>query len=135
MQNVLVTGGAGFIGSNFIHYLMNVEPDIKIINFDALTYAGNLENLIDVSERRQYTFIQGDICDADLMVQVFDNITLTPSFILPPSHTWTAPSLDPVSSFEPILTERLPSWRRHEYSGFRIKACSELSVLPSHLHR
>ena len=61
MQNVLVTGGAGFIGSNFIHYLMRVEPEIKVINLDALTYAGSLENLKEVSGSKQYTFIQGDI--------------------------------------------------------------------------
>ncbi len=63
MKNVLVTGGAGFIGSNFIHYLLRAEADVKVINLDALTYAGNLENLKDVADDPRYTFIQGDICD------------------------------------------------------------------------
>ncbi len=49
MKNVMVTGGAGFIGSNFIHHLLKVEPDVQVINLDALTYAGSLENLKDVS--------------------------------------------------------------------------------------
>ena len=70
MQNVLVTGGAGFIGSNFIHDLMRVEPNIKVINLDALAYAGSLENLKEVSESKQHTFIQGNICDVDLMDRV-----------------------------------------------------------------
>ncbi len=59
----LVTGGAGFIGSNFIHYLLAKYPDCQVINFDKLTYAGNLENLRDVSADPRYSFIKGDICD------------------------------------------------------------------------
>ena len=62
-MRLLVTGGAGFIGSNFIHYWLGKHPDDSVINFDKLTYAGNLENLSDVSESPNYTFIQGDICD------------------------------------------------------------------------
>ncbi len=70
MKNVLVTGGAGFIGSNFIHYLLKAEPDVRIINLDALTYAGSLENLKDISEHPAYTFVQGDICDTEFVEQV-----------------------------------------------------------------
>lgn len=65
MKNVLVTGGAGFIGSNFIHYLLHNEKDIKVINFDALTYAGNLESLKDISGDPRYHFVQGNICNAE----------------------------------------------------------------------
>ena len=61
MQSVLVTGGAGFIGSNFVHYLLEAEPHIKIINLDKLTYAGSLENLKGVEVGKQYRFVQGDI--------------------------------------------------------------------------
>jgi len=59
----LVTGGAGFIGSNFIHYLLSKYPGCEVINFDKLTYAGNLENLRDISADPRYSFIKGDICD------------------------------------------------------------------------
>lgn len=63
-MKILVTGGAGFIGSNFIHYWLNKYPDDKIINLDVLTYAGNLENLKDIENNKNYQFIRGDICDA-----------------------------------------------------------------------
>lgn len=62
---ILVTGGAGFIGSNFIHYLAEAHPDWSVINLDKLTYAGNLENLKEVEGRAGYRFVQGDICDSD----------------------------------------------------------------------
>lgn len=61
MKTILVTGGAGFIGSNFIHFMMNKYADYKIINFDALTYAGNLDNLKSVENDPRYAFIKGDI--------------------------------------------------------------------------
>lgn len=73
MKNVMVTGGAGFIGSNFIHHLLKVEPDVQVINLDALTYAGSLENLKDVSNDSRYTFVQGDICDTDFVGKLLRN--------------------------------------------------------------
>jgi dTDP-glucose 4,6-dehydratase len=63
MHNVLVTGGAGFIGSNFVHYFLGVHPDVKLVNFDDLTYAGNLGNLIGIASDPRYVFVKGDICD------------------------------------------------------------------------
>jgi dTDP-glucose 4,6-dehydratase len=69
MKNVMVTGGAGFIGSNFIRYLLSVESEIKLVNFDALTYAGNADNLADVVNDPRYIFIQGNICDAEFVSQ------------------------------------------------------------------
>ena len=63
MRNILVTGGAGFIGSNFIHYWLAKYPDDKIVNYDKLTYAGNLQNLKDLEENKNHTFVKGDICD------------------------------------------------------------------------
>lgn len=62
MKNVLVTGGAGFIGSNFVRFLLAAHPDVRVVNFDKLTYAGNLENLQDVESQGRYQFIKGDIC-------------------------------------------------------------------------
>ncbi len=66
MRNLLVTGGAGFIGSNFARYILRSHPDYHVVVFDKLTYAGNLDNLQDVAERfaGRYTFVRGDICDA-----------------------------------------------------------------------
>ncbi len=66
MKNVLVTGGAGFIGSNFVHYLLNADPSVQIVTLDALTYAGSLENLKDLPADR-HTFVQGDICGRGLV--------------------------------------------------------------------
>ena len=67
MKNVLVTGGAGFIGSNFVRHLLQVEPDVQVIDLDALTYAGSLENLRDLPDERRHTFVEGDICDRALV--------------------------------------------------------------------
>ncbi len=72
MKNILVTGGAGFIGSNFIHYLLHQESDVRIINLDALTYAGNLENLSDIKDCSNYTFVKGDITDGDFITKLFE---------------------------------------------------------------
>jgi len=63
MNKILVTGGAGFIGSNFILYMINKYPELEVVNLDKLTYAGNLENLKHVEDNKKYKFIHGDICD------------------------------------------------------------------------
>ena len=67
MKNLLVTGGCGFIGSNFIRLMLEKYPDIKIINLDKLTYAGNPDNLKDVEDNPNYAFIKGDICDPGIV--------------------------------------------------------------------
>jgi len=66
-MKILVTGGAGFIGSNFIRYMLSRYPHYKIVNLDKLTYAGNLDNLSDVEDNPNYQFIKGDICDQNLV--------------------------------------------------------------------
>jgi len=71
MKNILITGGAGFIGSNFVRYLLSEEPDLNLINLDALTYAGSLDNLSNLSDQDRHHFLQGDICDAALLEKIF----------------------------------------------------------------
>ena len=70
-NTILVTGGAGFIGSNFVPYFCNKYPEYKVINLDKLTYAGNLDNLQECSGMNNYTFVQGDICDAAMLEKLF----------------------------------------------------------------
>ncbi len=80
-MRLLVTGGAGFIGSNFIHYWLKKYPADFIVNLDKLTYAGNLENLKDIENSSNYKFIKGDICDFDLVNDVVsDKIDLIVNF-------------------------------------------------------
>lgn len=70
-RNILVTGGAGFIGSHVVRLFVTKYPDYRIINLDALTYAGNLENLKDVEDCPNYVFVKGDICDHALVSELF----------------------------------------------------------------
>ncbi len=71
MKNILVTGGCGFIGANFVRLILQQLSDIRLINLDKLTYAGNLENLRDLEDDSRYRFVKGDICDAELLTQLF----------------------------------------------------------------
>ncbi|MEG6567627.1 dTDP-glucose 4,6-dehydratase [Thermoanaerobacterium saccharolyticum] len=72
-MKVLVTGGAGFIGSNFIKYMLDEHKNYKVINLDKLTYAGNLENLKDVENNFNYTFVKGDITDREIVEKIFSD--------------------------------------------------------------
>ena len=79
-MNILVTGGAGFIGSNFIEYHLEKYPEIHIVNLDKLTYAGELSNLKGVKQKKNYTFIKGDICDRSLVESLFEKYRFTGIF-------------------------------------------------------
>ncbi len=71
MKNVLVTGGCGFIGSNFVREALKASGDIRLINLDKLTYAGNPKNLADIEDDPRYRFVCGDICDRELVERLF----------------------------------------------------------------
>ncbi len=73
-MKILVTGGAGFIGSNFIKYWLKTHPEDQIVNLDKLTYAGNLENLKDIESNPNYKFIKGDICDRELVNEIVKDV-------------------------------------------------------------
>jgi dTDP-glucose 4,6-dehydratase len=76
MHRVLVTGGAGFIGSNFVRYLLAAEPQVTVVNLDALTYAGSLENLRDLPDPARHVFIHGSICDRPLVDDLFQRYAI-----------------------------------------------------------
>ena len=77
MQTILITGGAGFIGSNFIPYFLNEHKNYKVVNLDLLTYAGDLSNLSEIEDNERYTFVKGDICDRDLVENLFNQYKFT----------------------------------------------------------
>lgn len=73
MKTILITGGAGFIGSHLVRHMLNKYPDYRVINLDKLTYAGNLENLRDIEQKPNYEFVRADICDYPRMQYVFEH--------------------------------------------------------------
>jgi len=79
-MNILITGGAGFIGSNFIRHILNKYHDYKIANLDKLTYCGNLENLKDIENKPNYRFVKGDICDKKIVDKLVKNIDIIVNF-------------------------------------------------------
>ena len=76
MKNILVTGGAGFIGSNFINHVLAERDDYNIVNVDKLTYAGNLENLKPSEDNKNYQFVKGDITNAELIDYIFHKFSI-----------------------------------------------------------
>src|SRR5258708_6585925 len=80
-MKLLVTGGAGFIGSNFILYWMKEHPEDSIVNLDKLTYAGNLENLTSVEKNTNYSFIHGDICDRSIVEKAMHAVDIVVHFV------------------------------------------------------
>ena len=95
MKKYLITGCAGFIGSNFVHYMLKKYPEILLVNLDKLTYAGNLENLKDIEGDPRHVFVQGDICDKELVESLFAKYDFDYVINLPRRATLTAPSRTP----------------------------------------
>ena len=89
-RNIIITGGAGFIGSHVVRLFVNKYPEYKIINLDKLTYAGNLANLKDIEDKLNYKFVKMDICDFEA------------SSILLPKAMWTVPSKTRLPSPRPM---------------------------------
>ncbi len=79
-MKILVTGGAGFIGSNFVRYFLEKHGDCELVNLDALTYCGNLENLRDVESNKNYRFVKGDICDANVVEKCMEGVEYVVNF-------------------------------------------------------
>ena len=98
-HNIIVTGGCGFIGSNFVHYVVNNHPDVHVTVLDKLTYAGNPENIAGLPEDR-VELVVGDICDADLLER-----------IVRPRATTTTPSRTRSRSSGPTWRARSACWR------------------------
>ncbi len=80
MKKILVTGGAGFIGSNYIHYLLQKYDALEVTNLDKLTYAGNLDNLKDIENDPRYRFVKGDICDQELVSELIEQADVVVNF-------------------------------------------------------
>jgi dTDP-glucose 4,6-dehydratase len=120
MKTMLVTGGAGFIGSNFIRYIRNEYPDYFLINLDALTYAGNLNNLSDIEGYCNYKFIEGDITDRETVGRVFKNheISILVNFA---AETHVDRSIDKADVFlrtniigtQVLLEAAMENWKIH----------------------
>lgn len=80
MNHILITGGAGFIGSNFVHYIQRTYPSAEVTVLDKLTYAGNLDNLKEAEQKEGYRFIKGDICDAEVVAQAMEGCDVVVNF-------------------------------------------------------
>ena len=88
-RNILITGGAGFIGSHVVRLFVNKYPDYRIVNLDKLTYAGNLANLKDIEEKPNYTFVRADIADLEEMRRVIREYEIDGIIHPPPRAMWT----------------------------------------------
>ncbi len=120
MNRILVTGGAGFIGSNFIHWALSHWPAAHVVNLDVLTYAGNLANLADVEDDARYTFVHGDIADAKLLDTIMgDGLDAVVNFAAESHVDRSLMSSEPFVRTNIVGTQQLlDAARRHEVGRF-----------------
>ena len=121
MRQILVTGGAGFIGSNFVHYVLCSEPDVQIINLDALTYAGSLENLKDLPDPSRHVFIHGNITDRELVDHIFSEYKIDTVVHFAAETHVDRSILDPVPLCKRTLSAPTPYWKLRAKLGWWIK--------------
>ncbi|MDX1908017.1 MAG: dTDP-glucose 4,6-dehydratase, partial [Bacteroidia bacterium] len=118
-QNILITGGAGFIGSHLVRHFVNRYPGYHIFNLDNLTYAGNLANLADVADSPTYTFIKGDICDANHLREIFESCQISGVIHLAAESHVDRSILDPLAfvTTNVLGTVTLLNAARHAWKG------------------
>ena len=110
-KTILVTGGSGFIGSNFILQWMQQEGT-PVVNLDKLTYAGNPRNLLQVSSDPRYSFAHGDVCDRELLRKLFKLHQPRPSCTSRPRAMWIVPFMGRMISSAPMFTEHFVCWKK-----------------------
>ncbi|MDX1666141.1 MAG: dTDP-glucose 4,6-dehydratase [Saprospiraceae bacterium] len=129
-RNLLITGGAGFIGSHLVRRLVDRYPDYRIVNLDKLTYAGNLENLRAVEEKPNYTFIKGDILDGDLLDEIFQTYRIDGVIHLAAESHVDRSITDPMAFIETNIvgTVCLLNAARHHWDEFEGKLFYHVST-------
>ena len=111
-KKILVTGGLGFIGSNFIRHILDKYPDYRIINLDIVSYCANFENLRDIEENPRYKFIKGDICDAQIVEKAIEDCDVVVNFAAESHVDRSILGQSPL--LKQIFMEPIPFWKLPE---------------------
>ena len=116
-KNILITGGAGFIGSHIVRLFVNKYPEYNIINLDKLTYAGNLANLKDIEDKPNYKFVKADICDFDTILQVFKDHSINGVIHLAAESHVDRSIKDPFTFAQTNVWEHLACFKQQKHHG------------------